>query len=253
MSLSSGKKLLSLMVPALLCVCATQATAQQPSHEMLAQLKRAVVIVTTYDSQGNALLQGSGFFITPDRVVTNLHVINQASHIRIETFSGQTVPVVSVAASDLTSDLALLQINAPHADTDILQVEYNTPDEGESIFVLSNPQGSRWKTTLGRVGTMWAMAGSGRRLQITAMLRPGSSGGPVLNQQGRVVGIAALHILCGDGLDFAVPAADLKALQASAAAPISRPATLNRKRRLIARQSSAPDRPHRQGNLPSPK
>ena len=63
---------------------------------------------------------------------------------------------------------------------------------------------------------MWNLAGNGKRLQITASLQPGSSGGPVLNQQGRVIGIAALHIWSDDDLDFAVPAENLKALQASA-------------------------------------
>lgn len=211
-----------MMVLTLLCACAPLANAQQPSHEMLAQLKRAVVIVTTYDDHGHALLQGSGFFITPERVVTSLHVINHASRIHIETFAGQTVLVASVAATNVNSDLALLQIDAPHPDTVILQVEYTTPDEGESIIVLSNPQGYRWKTTLGRVGPMWNLAGNGRRLQITASLRSGSSGGPVLNQQGRVIGIAAMHIWSVDDLDFAVPAADLKTLQASAGLATSR-------------------------------
>ena len=217
------RNLISLMAFALVCTGAPLASAQQPALEMFAQLKRAVVIVTTYDAQGSPLLQGSGFFITPELVVTNLHVINDASRIRIETFAGQSLAVVRVAATNGNSDLALLQIDAPHPDTAILQVEYTTPDEGESIIVLSNPLGSHWQTSFGRVGSMWNLAGNCRRLQITASLRAGSSGGPVLNQQGRVIGIAAMHIWSADELDFAVPAADLKALQVAAAVATSRP------------------------------
>jgi S1-C subfamily serine protease len=179
---------------------------------MLAQAKRAVVIVTTYDDQGKALLQGSGFFVTSRQVVTNLHVIDHAHHIRLETFAGQTLPVASVVATDANSDLALLQLDAPPPNTGVLQIEYTAPDEGDAIVVLSNPQGSRWKTTVGKVGTIWNLAGTGKRLQITAGLRPGSSGGPVLNQQGRVIGIAAMHIDSADELDFAVPAKELKHL-----------------------------------------
>jgi len=216
------------MALTLVCACAQVTTAQRPAHEKIAQLKHAVVIVTTYDDQGNRLLQGSGFFITPERVVTCLHVINHAHRIRIETFAGQTLPIVGVTATDTNSDLALLQIDAPHPDTAILQVEYITPNEGESIVVLSNPQDSRWQTTRGRVGTMWNLAGTGRRLQITASLRPGSSGGPVLNQRGRVIGIAAMHIRSADDLNFAVPAGNLKALQASASAATSRASALGR-------------------------
>ena len=220
-----NRNLLVLTALGLLVACAPRATAQRPSLEKLAQLKHAVVIVTTYDDRGNPLLQGSGFFITPERVVTTLHVINHASRIRIETFAGQTVSAISVLASDVNSDLALLQIDEPHRGTTTLQVEYAAPFEGESIFVLSNPLGSYWKTTRGRVGTMWNLSGTGLRLQITASLRPGSSGGPVLNKQGRVIGVAAMHIRSADALDFAVPAHNLKALQASAdvSAKVARP------------------------------
>jgi len=213
-----NKNLLVLIATGLLSLCATGARAQEPSPEKLSQLKHALVIVTTYDDRGKPLLQGSGFFITPEQVVTSLHVIDQARRIRIETFAGKTIEVIGVAASDLDSDLTLLQIDTAHPDTTTLQLEDAAPREGESIFVLSSPLGSHWKTTRGQVGTMWNLAGTGFRLQITASLRPGSSGGPVLNNQGRVIGVAAMHIWSADDLDFAVPAANLKALQASAGA-----------------------------------
>ena len=193
---------------------------------MLAHLKRAVVIVTTYDDHGKPLLQGSGFFITPKRIVTSLHVINDAGSIRIETFAGQTFPVVSVAATDADSDLALLQVSAPCPGTRTLRLEDAAPVEGDPIIVLGNPQGFRWKTTRGRVGTMWLMAGNGCRLQITASLRPGSSGSPVLNRQGRVIGIAAMHLQGDYELDFAVPAENLKTLQTSASIATARTAAL---------------------------
>lgn len=211
-----SKKLLVTFALGLLFAWAPRANAQQPSPAALTQLKHAVVIVTTYDERGKPLLQGSGFFITPEQVVTSLHVLKEACRIRIETFAGKTIQIVGVAASDLNSDLALLQVDAPHPDTGTLQLEDAAPREGESIFVLSNPLGSHWKTTRGQVGTMWNLAGTGLRLQITASLRPGSSGGPVLNHRGRVIGVAAMHIWSADDLDFAVPAANLKALQASA-------------------------------------
>jgi S1-C subfamily serine protease len=193
--------------------------ARHPSHDLqattetLAQLKRAVVIVTTYDDRGKPLLQGSGFFIAPDRIVTDQHVIESANLIRIRTFSGRNVTIQDVVRSDFNSDLALLRLNAPCVDATVLQIEYVAPLAGDAIIVLSNPFGSHWKITRGQVATMWDFANVGPRLQITAGLQPGSSGGPVINQQGHVVGIASMHTSSADDLDFAVPAENLKALQ----------------------------------------
>lgn len=204
------------MTLALLFACAPITPAQQPSDKMLTQLKRSVVIVTTYDDSGRAQFQGSGFFITPERIVTNLHVIKHASRIRIKTFAGKTATVQTVVATDANADLALLQISEPCSNVTTVEMEYETPAEGESITVISNPQGSHWKVTRGQAGAIWEFEDSGKRMQITASILPGSSGGPVFNQQGHVIGIAVMHTSSGEDFNFAVPAASLKALQASA-------------------------------------
>jgi serine protease Do len=197
------------------CFIAASVSAHESAPNQIAQLKRAVVIITTYDAQGKPLLQGSGFFIDPEEVVTNLHVIKGASQIRIETFAGTTVTVQAVAATNETTDLALLRIARPCPDSAFLQLAPATV-EGESIMLVSNPQGSRWKVTRGNVGLLWEFGGLGTRLQISAAISPGSSGGPVVNERGQVIGIASLHVDSADDLNFAVPVASLKDLQAQA-------------------------------------
>lgn len=204
------------LLAVLFVVCsASLITAREPSKKRIALAKRAVVIVTTYDEQGKPLLQGSGFFLTSDRIVTNLHVVSQAHEIRIKTFAGKTFTVQTVIATDAGSDLALLQLDAPCPSATTLRVENDSPTEGESIILLSNPQGSHWKATHGRVGRIWQFESFGTRMQITAEIFPGSSGSPVLNQKGRVVGIAVMRLHGDDNLNFAVPADGLKILQAS--------------------------------------
>lgn len=189
---------------------------KMPSAEVVARVKRSVVLITTYDSQGRPEKQGSGFFLTPERVVTNLHVINSASQIRISTFTGRTVVVDSVVATDKASDLALLQLKAPCSDVAMLGLADVAPLEGEPAILVSNPLGSHWQVTVGEVGAIWQFFDFGERLQITAAVLPGSSGGPVLNLQGRVIGIAVMHLESTDNLNFAVPVVRLKALQATA-------------------------------------
>jgi S1-C subfamily serine protease len=215
-----------LMAAVFVLVAVSLITAHELSKEKIASFKRAVVIVTTYDDQGKPLLQGSGFFITPDRIVTNLHVISHASEIRIKTFAGKTFTVQTIIATDGSSDLALLQIDASCLNATTLEVEDESPIEGESIIVLSNPQGSHWKVTHGRVGRIWQFEGIGKRMQITADIFPGSSGGPVLNEQGQVIGIAVMHMAGAVDLNFAVPAERLKTLQASASVANNRAAAI---------------------------
>ena len=213
-----------LAVVFVLC-SASLLTAHGPSRENMASFKRAVVIVTTYDEHGNPLLQGSGFFITPDRIVTNFHVISNASEIRIRTFAGKTFTVQKIVGTDAGSDLALLQMENACSNAITLQVEDESPAEGESIILLSNPQDSHWKVTHGRVGRIWQFESIGRRLQITARIFHGSSGSPVLNQQGHVIGIAVMRLDSSEDLNFAVPVESLKVLQASIGVAGNRVAT----------------------------
>jgi serine protease Do len=217
----------SLTSLAILLAAASFASSSVHDHEssqsQLAQLKQAVVVITTYDGRGKPLLQGSGFFIDPEQVVTNMHVIKGASQIRIETFAGTTTTVQSVVATNEKNDLALLRIAQPCPNSAILQLVAAPPVEGESIVLVSNPQGSRWKVTRGNVGMVWEFAGIGTRLQITAAISPGSSGGPVVNERGQVIGIASLHANSADDLNFAVPVESLRDLQAQARLNVVQP------------------------------
>jgi S1-C subfamily serine protease len=185
----------------------------EPSAEMLARVKRAVVLITTYDQRGTPEKQGSGFFLTADRVVTNLHVVNTASQIRISTFTGKTFTADLILAADKNSDLALLQLSAPCSDATALTLAEVEPLQGAPVMLVSNPLGAHWRVTAGEVGPPWSFFEIGERLQITADVLPGSSGGPVLNLEGRVIGIAVMHVESNDNLNFAVPVARLKELQ----------------------------------------
>ena len=208
-----------LKVAAIVAICllgCAISRPQQASSQAIARAKNAVVIVTTYDARGKARAQGSGFFIDRHTIVTNAHVIREAASIRIKTFDGSVLPIQQVIATDSASDLALLRSEATSGKSASLEVDYGGAAEGEPITVISNPKGSTWKITDGVAGAIWDFSDSGPRIAITASILPGSSGGPVLNQQGRVIGIVVAHTASADDLNFAIPAAALKNLQASA-------------------------------------
>lgn len=213
-SLGQSVPLVVLFLFALAPLVAAQTALPENSAERMTMLKRAVVIVTTLDREGKPLLQGSGFFLAPDRIVTNMHVIKDAGLIRIQTLDGNTITALNVVAVNVREDLALVQMEAPTADATILQLADSAPVEGEPILVMSNPGGSQWKLSRGQIGPVWQFKGTGKRIQITASILPGSSGSPIVNKDGYVVGIAAMHMESStDDLNFAVPAESLKALQ----------------------------------------
>jgi S1-C subfamily serine protease len=206
----------ALIVGVVLLVIAPLASGQESSAEQIIRLKKAVVIVTTYDDRGKPLLQGSGFFVGSDQVATNFHVIKNASQIRIETFNRTVSTVTTILATDEKSDLALLQLDSPSPQLTVLCLKTTAPTEGDSVTVISNPQGSLWKVTRGSTGLLWEFQGLGERLQITAAISPGSSGGPVLDARGEVVGIATMYFNSIENLSFAVPVERLQALQLKA-------------------------------------
>jgi serine protease Do len=216
-------RLVTLIVFAgLSCVSTAAREHFQPSSEVLARVKSAVVLITTYDKHGAPDKQGSGFFLTPDRVVTNFHVVNTASQIRVSTFNGNTIGADLILAADQTSDLALLQLDAPCPNVVTLALAEAEPLEGEPLMLVSNPLGEPWQVSIGEVGPAWNFFAIGERLQITPGVLPGSSGAPVLNLAGQVIGIAVMYVKSTDNLNFAVPVARLKALQANLNSPHKR-------------------------------
>ncbi len=205
----------ALLVVAGFLISASVGYAQE-SSDQITRLKKGVVIVTTFDDSGKPLLQGSGFFIDSDQVATNFHVIKNASQIRVESFNRIVTTVSAVLATDEKSDLALLRLTAPSPQTTVLSLRTKCTAEGDAVTVISNPQNSQWKVTRGSTGLLWEFQGLGERLQISAAISPGSSGGPVLDADGEVVGIASMYFNSIENLSFAVPVARLQALQLKA-------------------------------------
>jgi serine protease Do len=202
---------LSLVV-VLFFTMVSNATARETSEDLINHVKGAVVIITTYDRNGKALLQGSGFFVASNQLVTAWHVVKTAHHAVIKTVNGKTFPIHGVVAVNEQSDLALLETGGASSVCSALVIAETTPGEGDEVIVVSNPKGASWKVTRGTAEASWDFQGVGELMSITAKLAPGSSGGPVVNRLGRVVGVAAMHAGSAGNLNFAVPAVLIKSL-----------------------------------------
>lgn len=189
--------------------------AQDFLPELVKRIKPSAVAIETFDSKDNTLARGSGFFIAADRVITNRHVIERATRVEIHLLNGKKYPVRGVLAVDGEGDLALLQVDVPRELAVPLPIVKAAPQEGESIVVIGNPYGLEGSVSNGIVSAVREISGYGKIIQITASISPGSSGSPVVNMAGQVIGVATLQAAEGQNLNFAVPAERISQLKVS--------------------------------------
>ncbi|MGB7202080.1 MAG: trypsin-like peptidase domain-containing protein [Pyrinomonadaceae bacterium] len=181
--------------------------------ELVKRIKPSAVAIETFDAKDNSLARGSGFFIAPDRVITNRHVIERSSRVEIHLLDGKKFPVRGVLAVDGEGDLALLAVDVPRGLAIPLPIVRTVPQEGESIVVIGNPYGLEGSVSNGIVSAVREISGYGKIIQITASISPGSSGSPVVNMAGQVIGVATLQAAEGQNLNFAVPAERISQLK----------------------------------------
>src|SRR3954471_20081761 len=226
----------------LLVSCFSAAAQDDALPELVRRIKPSVVAIQTYDAKGERLSRGSGFFTAADRVVTNRHVLEGAYRAEIHTVNDLSYNVKGVLAVDGEGDIALLQVDVPPNIASPLSIVRTTPQEGESIVVIGNPLGLEGSISNGIVSAVRDIPNFGRIIQITAPISPGSSGSPVVNMRGEVVGVATLQLADAQSLNFAVPSDRVVQLQAGQTRSLGELDVATRKSR-----GSAPEKIYRQG------
>jgi Tfp pilus assembly protein PilF len=168
--------------------------------EIVAKSKPAIVEIVTTDAKGTQRTLGTGFFVSPEGlVVTNQHVIEGADSITAVGSNGKIFPFERVVAQLVGLDLAVLKFHA--ADAPFLKLgESSTVVEGQKVFVIGNPTGTVSD------GTISAFRENRAFFQITARISDESSGSPVMDETGHVIGIAMLVNVEGQNLNLAIPA-----------------------------------------------
>jgi serine protease Do len=157
---------------------------------------------------GNRRARGSGIVIAPGKVLTNAHNLWR-DEVSI-TFGDGRSETGKVAGADVDGDVAVVDVDTGDNPALDLSGDGVTPDLGQVVFALSNPGGRGLRVTFGLVsGTERSFRGPrGRRitgsLEHTAPLLPGSSGGPVVDSTGKLLGINTNRL--GEGFYLAIPA-----------------------------------------------
>jgi len=170
------------------------------TEELFQMASPAVMLVEIYDEEGHKRGLGSGFAVSSDgSVVTNYHVIRGASRATAKFGDGTFATVSGVVAYDPDHDVAVIKIQGASPPTlrlgnsDSLRV-------GDHVVAIGSPLGLQNTFSEGMVSALRSGL-----VQMSAPISPGSSGGPVLNSAGEVVGISVATVTAGQNLNFAVP------------------------------------------------
>jgi S1-C subfamily serine protease len=176
--------------------------------KLAATTRPAVALVTVLDKSGKPLKLGTGFFVSPDgKLVTNAHVIEGADTASAKLENGATYSIRGVLKAALDKDLVLLQADAKDVPALTVNREASLPAVGSRIAVIGSPLGLEGTVSEGIISGHRNAKKDDQLLQITAAVSPGSSGSPVVDENGQVVGVATFLITNAQALNFARPVA----------------------------------------------
>ncbi|MCD6133361.1 MAG: DegQ family serine endoprotease [Deltaproteobacteria bacterium] len=152
---------------------------------------------------------GSGFIISSDGyILTNNHVISRATKIRVKLLYTGEVYDARVVGGDPKTDVALLKIKASRKLPTVALGDSDNIKVGDWVLAVGNPFGLNGTVTWGIISAKGRVIGQGpydHFLQTDAAINPGNSGGPLVDMNGRVVGINTAIVASGQGIGFAVP------------------------------------------------
>ena len=192
------------IVPLLLAAPAGAETASQ----VFRQVSPSVVVVLTYDAAGKATELGSGVKLPDGSVATNCHVLKDGTTYRVR-YRGKVYPA-SLDKADWNRDVCSLGVPGLPAPPVVLG-STKTLQVGASVYAIGTPEGLQRTLSEGIVSSLRPVRG-GSYIQTTAAISPGSSGGGLFDDHGRLLGLTSFFISKGQQLNFALPVEWIEAL-----------------------------------------
>ena len=187
-----------------LFLMSTISSYSQNAVEIAKKTFPSTVSIVALDKFKQPISLGSGFVVDKGKVITNVHVMKGAVYGEIiEDQTKKTHKIVGYLAIDKINDLILLSV--PTLEVDKLALSEKTPEIGEKIYAIGNPKGLSGTISEGIVSGIRKIENNDL-IQITAPISPGSSGGPIINNNGEVIAVSVASLTSGQNLNFAIPA-----------------------------------------------
>jgi len=215
-TLATGVPLTSILfaIPLLASVAIAQSILPRKDIPAIAKAANGTIVsIVMSDKDGKPIVQGSGFLVSTDgRILTNYHVIAEGTSAVVKLPDGAFYVVDGVLAFDKARDVAVIKAHGENfrtltlGNSDRVQV-------GQEVVAIGNPLSLESTVSNGIISSIRAIdEAGGKYLQVTAPISPGSSGGPLFNMEGQVIGITTMYLKGGENLNFAIPINDAKPL-----------------------------------------
>jgi tetratricopeptide (TPR) repeat protein len=218
------KLIITLVLSVLtLSIAAQQQRRQAFSPGMIRQLSNSIFTIHLYGPDDKEFAIGSGFVISPDGLcVTNFHVLENAFSAVVKMQNGEKFKLRNIVDFNADADLVKFRLAIPpNRRLPALRIARQAPQQGEEIISISSPAGLEYTTSKGIVSAKRRIKKFGELIQVSSPFSEGSSGSPVMNVRGEVVGIATAYIKAGgQNIYFAVSAMTLSWLNKSRNIPL---------------------------------
>ena len=181
------------------------------SPKQMVEKSKPAIVRIEIRSNGETAGLGTGFGVGAGRIATNYHVILPAEEAVVVLADGARYPVQRVIAVDEARDLAIISIDHPQMPSLPLG-DSDRVSAGDPVYAIGNPLGADYTISDGLISAVRMLDAQLKILQITAPISQGSSGGPLLNPYGEVIGVATMFLAEGQNLNFGMPSNYLKPL-----------------------------------------
>jgi serine protease Do len=188
--------------------------AETDLTNLVKNIQPAVATVVAYDVNGNVASLGTGFFVSKEGyLVTNYHVLFGKFAAEIKTADGETYRIKTIVAQNQAADLLKVGVDIPAGRVSWLPLSDEPPSIAQHVVVVGSPMGLDQSVSDGIVSSVRQIPGIGTFYQISAPISPGSSGSPVVDMKGKVLGVATFQFLQGQNLNFAIASQSIRELQ----------------------------------------
>ncbi|MCF6313320.1 MAG: tetratricopeptide repeat protein [Verrucomicrobiales bacterium] len=175
----------------------------------------SLVTITHSGRDGKVRGTGTGFIISADGLIaTNLHVIGDGRPIQVELHDGSSYDVVAVHAWDRRADIAIIKINSKKKLQPLRMGDSDSIKQGQSIVAFGNPRGLQFSVVNGVISAIRKLEDDFTieggvpdfpMIQVAIPIEMGNSGGPIIDLEGKVLGIVTIKSLVTPNLGFATP------------------------------------------------